>query len=165
MAPIIVPSNAVKDMINEAAAQTFTHVTGQELHWYYCMDLQNGSPLNPFIRHFVENLHSGKTSYHLARLLLVIGMPTMITHNFDVQSEIVNSCSGTLTHINYTTNMEGHCHAILCVVHTPFTSGEMLPHLQPFHSIVLEDTIDIVLYHPHSKQSFKFKYVQLLLVL
>lgn len=53
--------------------------------------------MDPSIRHLIGSLHSGKTGYHLGRVLLVIGMPVMITHNFDVQSDVVNGCSGMLT--------------------------------------------------------------------
>ncbi|KAF8068636.1 hypothetical protein FPV67DRAFT_1365615, partial [Lyophyllum atratum] len=37
-APVIVYNNALKDGINERAAEQFARETGQELHWYYPTD-------------------------------------------------------------------------------------------------------------------------------
>lgn len=160
-APIIVSNNEVKDMINEAAAQTFACKTGQLLHWYFCQDFANRKPVDSTIRSSIKKLHSGKTGYRLGRLPLVITMPVMITQNINVQSGIVNGCIGMLVHIHYMTDNEGQQHAVSCVVHTPSSSGDNLVHLPPFHSVVLEDTVDVALTQPHSKQVFKFKRCQI----
>ncbi|KAF8123344.1 hypothetical protein EV363DRAFT_1120526, partial [Boletus edulis] len=79
----------------------------------------------------------------LTRIPLVIGMPVMITQNFDVESGIVNGCLGTLVSIRYTVDSSNRRHAVSCVVYTPTASKEPLPYLDPFHSVVLADTVDI----------------------
>ena len=96
-ASIIVTSNAVNNSINKAVTRCFAEHTGWPLHWYYCTDIVKGSPVDPTVCQSSEMLHSGETNLRLGRLLLVIGMPVMITHNFDVQSGIVNGSTGTLT--------------------------------------------------------------------
>ncbi|KAF8123677.1 hypothetical protein EV363DRAFT_1114443, partial [Boletus edulis] len=79
----------------------------------------------------------------VARLPLVIGMPVMITQNFDVESGIVNGCIGTLVSVRYTVDSMNRRHAVSCVIHTPSTTGQPLPHLEPFHSVVIADTVDV----------------------
>lgn len=41
-------------------------------------------------------MHSGLTKQWLGKIPLVIGIPVMITHNFDVENGIVNGCTGIL---------------------------------------------------------------------
>ncbi|KAF8130604.1 hypothetical protein EV363DRAFT_1116073, partial [Boletus edulis] len=79
----------------------------------------------------------------VAQLPLVIGMPVMITQNFDVESGIVNRCTGTLVSVRYTVDSMNRHHAVSCVVHTPSILEQSLPHLEPFHSVVIADTIDV----------------------
>ena len=75
----------------------------------------------------------------------MIGMQVMITQNFDVESGIVNRCVGMLVSVHYTVDNAGICHAVSCVIYTPSMSEQQLPYLEHFHSIVLVDTMDIVL--------------------
>ena len=154
----------MKDSINKAATRCFAEHTGQPLHWHYCTDIMKGSPVDPTVRQSIEMLHSGEMNLRLGRLLLVIGMPVMITHNFDVQSGIVNGSMGTLIRSRYTTDIEGRRHAILCMVHTPSSAKNMLPHLRLFQSVVLEDSVEIMLNHPHSKQAYKFRQTQVAII-
>ncbi|KAH7917809.1 hypothetical protein BV22DRAFT_977224, partial [Leucogyrophana mollusca] len=79
----------------------------------------------------------------LGKVPLVIGMPVMVTHNFDVEAGIVNGCVGTLHSIRYTVDGEGNRHAVSCVVDTPMTSGDALPHLGTCQSVALEGITDI----------------------
>ncbi|KAH7906695.1 hypothetical protein BJ138DRAFT_1162005 [Hygrophoropsis aurantiaca] len=58
-------------------------------------------------------------------------MPVMFTLNFDVESGIVNGCTGTLKSIRYRTDSEGRRHAVSCVVDTPNVTGASLPDLFP----------------------------------
>ncbi|KAF8123178.1 hypothetical protein EV363DRAFT_1180636, partial [Boletus edulis] len=95
----------------------------------------------------LQRLHSGETRHRLGRIPLVVGMPVMITHNFDVEGGIVNGCLGTLVSVRYTVDQKSHRHAVSCVVHTPSTSAECLPHLQEYQSVVMADTVDINIQH------------------
>ncbi|KAH7931038.1 hypothetical protein BV22DRAFT_983268, partial [Leucogyrophana mollusca] len=79
----------------------------------------------------------------LGKIPLVIGMPVMITQNFDVASGIVNGCTGTLKSVRYTIDGAGHRHATSCVVDSPAISGPALPSLGDHQSVALEDTVDI----------------------
>ncbi|KAF9053997.1 hypothetical protein BDP27DRAFT_1141204, partial [Rhodocollybia butyracea] len=78
-------------------------------------------------------------------LPLVIGMPVMITQNFDVESGVVNGCQGTLSKIRYRVDAYGNRHAISCVVRAPTTtSNELLPFMETEHDVaVLEDSVKL----------------------
>ncbi len=52
-------------------------------------------------------MSSGITNQQLGALPLVIGMPVMIMHNFDVKSGVVNGAIGKLKSICYTVDDEG----------------------------------------------------------
>ncbi|KAH9853910.1 hypothetical protein C2E23DRAFT_690960, partial [Lenzites betulinus] len=47
-------------------------------------------------------MHSGETSQRLGKIPLVLGMPVIITQNYDVSGGIVNGSIGTLSAIRYT---------------------------------------------------------------
>ncbi|KAG1797588.1 hypothetical protein EV424DRAFT_1280584, partial [Suillus variegatus] len=79
----------------------------------------------------------------LGKVPLVIGMPIMIGQNFDVGAGIVNGCIGTLRSIRFLVDESGCCRATSCVIDTPSTSGDPLPHLAAQQSIVLPDTINM----------------------
>ncbi|KAJ7200365.1 hypothetical protein GGX14DRAFT_372376, partial [Mycena pura] len=88
-------------------------------------------------------MHSGETNYRLGRLPLVIGMPVMITQNFDVQHGIVNGTTGFVKQIRYTINEVGERCIQSCIVHVPDMTGPPLPNLPPKHAAVLADTVDM----------------------
>ncbi|KIM73531.1 hypothetical protein PILCRDRAFT_29368, partial [Piloderma croceum F 1598] len=82
----------------------------------------------------------------LGKIPLVLGMPVMISQNFDVEAGVVNGCdgcTGTLKRIRYRVDEEGRRHAISCVVHAPNTLGENLPQLPDHHVVALEDSVDM----------------------
>ncbi|KAG2135280.1 hypothetical protein DEU56DRAFT_737902, partial [Suillus clintonianus] len=83
------------------------------------------------------------TSQRLGKIPLVIGMPIIITQNFDVAAGIMNGCMGTLKSVRFTEDADGVRHAISCVVQTPSTTADLLPHLAPHESVVLQDTVDL----------------------
>ncbi|PBK58131.1 hypothetical protein ARMSODRAFT_842200, partial [Armillaria solidipes] len=59
------------------------------------------------------------TNQRLGALPLVIGMPVMISTNFDVAGGVVNGSVGTLEKIRYKTDDEGRRYALSCVVNLP----------------------------------------------
>ncbi|PBK92431.1 hypothetical protein ARMGADRAFT_881659, partial [Armillaria gallica] len=61
-------------------------------------------------------LSSGTTNQRLGALPLIIGMPIMISSNFDVPGGIVNGSVGTLEKIRYKTDEEGRRYALSCIV-------------------------------------------------
>ncbi|EGO04930.1 hypothetical protein SERLA73DRAFT_38870, partial [Serpula lacrymans var. lacrymans S7.3] len=79
----------------------------------------------------------------LGKLPLVIGMPVMISRNFDVDAGIVNGCIGTLKQIRYTIDNSGRHHAVSCVIDAPFYTGGNLLHLPDNHVAILKDSADV----------------------
>jgi hypothetical protein len=163
--PVIVSDNTAKDALNEKAAVAFAQQTGQELHWYYATDKRGGKPLTDTdLNNKLETLHSGLTNQRLGRIPLVLGMPVMISTNFDVDAGVVNGCTGTLKKIRYRVDSDGKRHAISCIVHAPNTSGENMPGLPEQYVVALEDSIDMTFTHPHSKRKCKIKRTQVPLI-
>ncbi|THU92917.1 hypothetical protein K435DRAFT_671219, partial [Dendrothele bispora CBS 962.96] len=94
-------------------------------------------------------MDSGKTRQRMGKLPLVLGMPVMITHNFDVASGIVNGCVGTLKSIRYQLGKSGKRHAISCVVSSPSDTATTvpLPHLNNSEFVALKDTVELSFHH------------------
>ena len=106
--PIIVSENAQKDALNIRATEAFTRNTNQPLHWYHATDThQRNIVTDPTLNAHLEKLNSGVTNQRLGKNPLVIGMPVMITQNYDVENRIVNGCIGILKKICYQENAQG----------------------------------------------------------
>ncbi|KAJ7207622.1 hypothetical protein GGX14DRAFT_311394, partial [Mycena pura] len=83
------------------------------------------------------------TGYRLGRLPLALGMPVMVTQNFDVQNGIVNGSTGIVKRIRYTVNESGERFIQSCVVYIPDMTGPALPNLPPKHAAILADKVDM----------------------
>ncbi|KAJ7751380.1 hypothetical protein B0H16DRAFT_1243404, partial [Mycena metata] len=83
------------------------------------------------------------TNSRLGRIPLVIGMPVMISQNFDVQGGVVNGCTGTLISVRYQVGGDGKRYALSCVVDAPDTTPGILPDLPNHHVVSLRDTTKI----------------------
>jgi hypothetical protein len=105
-------------------------------------------------------LHSGQTNQRLGRIPLVLGMPVMMSTNFDVDAGVVNGCTGILKQILYRTDSDGKHHTISCVVHAPNMTGDHMPGLPQHYVVALEDTIEMKFIHPHSKRKCKIRRTQ-----
>jgi hypothetical protein len=163
--PIIVSDNATKDALNEHAAIAFAANTKQPLHWYYCTDTHGNTTITDHdLQQHLYKLSSGQTNQRLGRIPLAIGMPIIITQNFDVQGGIVNGTSGILKSIRYRLDNKGNRHAISCVIESPNITGERLPYLNAHEAVALEDTIDMTFIHPHSQKKCTIKRTQLPIV-
>ncbi|KAJ7233264.1 hypothetical protein B0H12DRAFT_1028625, partial [Mycena haematopus] len=90
-------------------------------------------------------MDSGATKSRLGKIPLVIGMPVMITQNFDILGGVVNGCSGTLKSVRYRLDAEGNRHAISCVIEAPDTSPGIVEGLPNNHVVALEDTVPIII--------------------
>ncbi|TFK91097.1 hypothetical protein K466DRAFT_441083, partial [Polyporus arcularius HHB13444] len=87
-------------------------------------------------------LHSGNTGQRLGRIPLVLGMPVIISQNFDVNGGVVNGTIGRLAQIRYRTDRSnGRRYLKSCVVRLPELGGEALHSLQPGDYPVMEDTV------------------------
>lgn len=161
-APVIVSTNEVKDVINVRATLTFAEYTKRPVHWYYCIDKHNGRKINsPELREHFYTLHSGATGHRLGKIPLVLGMPVMIGQNYDVSAGIVNGCIGSLKSIRYSEDDSGNRFATSCIVYTPSTSGESLPHLEEQESVVLPDTVELSFENPFNAKRCRIKRTQL----
>jgi hypothetical protein len=161
-APIIVAENAMKDMLNEEMARDFATSSGNPLHWYYAIDtLGRNKPIaNPALEAQLMALDSGKTNSRLGHIPLVIGMPVMITQNFDVPGGVVNGCHGTLVSVRYQLGNDGRRYAISCVVHAPDTTLGIMPELPDYHVVSMRDSVNISLKHPHTGSTLTVKRTQ-----
>ncbi len=81
---------------------------GRSLHYYYAADLHRGKVIGDSdLRTHLQNLTSGTTSQRLGMLPLVIGMPVMITQNFDIENGVINGVTGILEKIRYRLDDDG----------------------------------------------------------
>ncbi|KAJ7162719.1 hypothetical protein C8R43DRAFT_819557, partial [Mycena crocata] len=83
------------------------------------------------------------TGSRLGILPLVIGMPVIVTQNFDVPGGVVNGCVGKLVSVRYELGEDGKRYALSCVVHAPDTTHGIMPDLPDYHVVSLRDTTTI----------------------
>jgi hypothetical protein len=165
-APVIVAENAMKDALNLQMAHDFAAKTGQPLHWYYAQDTHSRSTpvTSPELKDKLMQMDSGKTSSRLGRIPLVIGMPVMISQNFDVPGGVINGCTGKLVSVRYQLGPDGKRYATSCIVDAPDTTSGILPDLPNHHVVSLRDTVNLSFMHPHSKATVTVKRTQLPIV-
>lgn len=120
-------------------AIAFTKHTRQDLHWYHATDcLHGGIVTDERLLAQLQEMPSSLTGQRLGKILLVVGMPVMITQNFDVKGGIMNGSTGSMSRIRYKLNDQDHQTLISCVV-TISDLSEMLM-LRPHEIPILEDT-------------------------
>lgn len=159
--PLIVRNNEEKDAINAHAAEAFARQTGRELHWYYAKDNRRGQALeDEELKDALLGLHSGKTKMRLGKLPLVIGMPVMITQNFNVPDGIVNGCNGILKRIRFKVDRQGRRYVTSCVIHAQDTSGKNMHNLPNQHVVSLRDEVDLHFVDPYSHKRMKITRAQ-----
>lgn len=143
-APVIVRDNTAKDALNEQCAIAFAKRTNQTLHWYHSSDKCHGALLaNDELISYLQSVHSGKTKGHLGKLPLVLGMPVLITQNFDVEGGIVNGTYGVVKRIRYTADANGKRTLISCVVKVTESNEGTMPHLNSCEVPVLRNIVDL----------------------
>lgn len=160
--PMIVSQNEAKDVLNNAATVAFAKRSGRELHWYYAIDRHDGKTLRDrdLLQH-LRSLNSSVTNYRQGKLPLVVGMPVMVTSNFDVEGGVVNGCAGTLVSIRYWVDSEGERHALSCVIRSNTFRGDALPTLQEHDAVAIADDKPIRFVHPASGKKCTIKRFQL----
>ncbi|TEB33502.1 hypothetical protein FA13DRAFT_1569406, partial [Coprinellus micaceus] len=82
------------------------------------------------------------TKQRLGRLPLCIGMPVLISQNFDVTGGVVNGTRGEIVSVRYKLN---HLKQRVCtsVVVAIQNTAVPMPHLPVSHMPILADTVDI----------------------
>jgi ATP-dependent exoDNAse (exonuclease V) alpha subunit len=113
------------------------------------------------VKERLARLDSGKTGYRLGRIPLVIGMPVIMSQNFDVPGGVVNGCIGTLLKVRYRLGTDGRRYATSCIIDAPDTVPNVIPDLPDHHIVSLQDTTRITLKHAYSKGSISIKRTQL----
>ncbi|OSC97381.1 hypothetical protein PYCCODRAFT_1332205, partial [Trametes coccinea BRFM310] len=85
------------------------------------------------------------TGHRLSRIPLVIGMPVVVSQNYDVHGGIVNGSIGTLTAIRFIqdSSMPNRRYLKSCVVHINDVSAPSMPGLDVGDYPVLEDTVSL----------------------
>ncbi|RXW17049.1 hypothetical protein EST38_g8796 [Candolleomyces aberdarensis] len=150
--PIIVCDNATKDALNENCAMQFALDHEQELHWYYAEDTIGGKAVQDNdLRDLLHSLDSGKTHQRLGRVPLCIGMPVLVSQNFDVQGGVVNGSRGTVTSVRYQIGNGGHRVLTSCVILIVKSGPEPMPDLRRHEMPILSDTTNIQVNHPYSR--------------
>lgn len=163
--PIIVTENAQKDALNIRGAYAFAERSKRPLHWYYAIDThQHNTVTDAALKLHLENLDSGQTNQRLGKIPLVIGMPVMITQNYDVEGGIVNGYKGILKRIRYQIDQSGNRYAISCVVESDTISSEPLAGLAPKQAVVMQETTHMTFRHPHSGKKCTIQRTQLPIV-
>ncbi|KAJ3009702.1 hypothetical protein NUW54_g2705 [Trametes sanguinea] len=160
--PIIVYDNATKDALNVKATQAFAQRTGREMHWYYAIDRHRGRRLtDPQLQNHLFDMHSGQTCHRLGKIPLVLGMPVIISQNFDVQGGIVNGSIGVLAKIRYRIDtMSGRRVLTSCVIRLRDVSAKPMFNLEEGYFPVLEDTVDMTFTHPYSGRKIRIRRTQ-----
>lgn len=151
-APTIIYDNAAKDAMNELAAVSYAEAMGRELHWYHARDEHSGKVLeDPLLLQALEEMHSGETSQRLGKIPLVLGMPVIISQNYDVNGGIVNGSIGVLKRIRYFEDPITHKRYLKsCVVLLQDATSAPLLGLEEGEFPVLQDTVSMTFTHPHS---------------
>jgi hypothetical protein len=101
----------------------------------------------------VDSLPSNKTGGRIRALPLVLGMPVVITENFDVMGGIVNGSTGTLRKVRYRIDDDKR-YITSCIVELADALADSLPNLPPKHVAVLPDEVEMkAFHHPVSGRS------------
>ena len=148
--PIIVSDNSTKDAINERCAIAFAQQTNQTLQWYHATDTCKGAVLSQEdLVSYLHSVHSGKSHGRIGRLPLVLGMPVLVSQNFDVEGGIVNGSYGIVKRIRYTVDENGIRKLTSCVVEVKDSNENTMPYLQAHEVPILKDSIDITFKNRH----------------
>jgi hypothetical protein len=164
-APMIVSDNATKDALNEKCTTHWARQMKKNVHWYYPADKYNRGALQDLdLVQRLRSIHSGTTRGRLGQLPLFIGMPVLVSQNFDVEGGIVNGSYGIIRHIRYYLNEHGERHLRSCVVEINDACPDPMPHLSARYYPIIADTTKINYTHPFSKRSCTFVRTQVPIV-
>ncbi|KAF4617233.1 hypothetical protein D9613_005788 [Agrocybe pediades] len=164
-APTIVGTNELKDYLNICGVTALAKKRGESLTYYFAKYKEKGTIIKDSrVLDHLNTLHTGHTNSRMGALPLCIGMPVMLTQNFDVSNGVVNGCTGILKSINYQLNERGERQATSCIVRSDSYTGPTMLNLIRGEFAVLAEEVDISFIHPYSKNRAKLKMTQLPLV-
>ena len=142
-APMIVSENIVKDAINVRATIAFAQRTHQTVQWFDAIDTYRGDKFTGPHREYLLNLPSGKTGQRLGKIPIVLGMPVVVSQNFDIEGGLVNGSWGYLRDYRFQTDEDGIRTLTSCIVEVPNLTAKPLPHLPPQHVAVVSDAVEM----------------------
>ncbi|KAI0708649.1 hypothetical protein C8Q76DRAFT_601509, partial [Earliella scabrosa] len=86
-------------------------------------------------------MHSGETNQRLGAIPLVLGMPVIVSQNFDVHGGIVNGSIGQLKKVRYRLDRDtGDRYLRSCVISLPGVETAPMKDLTPGDFPIMEDT-------------------------
>ena len=161
-APIIVSENAVKDAINMKATLEFARRTHQTIQWFDAIDTYRGTKItDPRVREYLLMQPSGKTGQRLGKIPIALGMPVIVSQNFDIKEGLVNGSFGYLRDYRFQTDEDEVRTLTSCIVELPDSTINPLPHLPPQHVPIISDTVEMrSIIHPISGRSCTMKRFQ-----
>ncbi|KAF9791305.1 hypothetical protein BJ322DRAFT_1171947 [Thelephora terrestris] len=143
-APMVVYTNAIKDAINLEATKAFARRNNRQINWYYAVDTYHGTPIeDEAISNVLDTMPSNKTGGRIRVLPLVLGMPVVVTENFDVAGGIVNGSTGILRKVRYHVDDTDKRYLTSCIVELPDMTADALPNLPPKHIAVLPNETEM----------------------
>lgn len=164
-APTIVADNACKDALNKRCAIRFAQEHNRNLHWYYPIDRHRGREVTDIpLRDHLRCLTSNITHQRLGQLPLCLGMPVLVSQNFDVEGGIVNGSPGTVKKIRYYIDDAGDRHLTSCVVNIPSASSQTMPGLPMYDMPILSDVTSLKFQHPYTKRTCAIRRTQVPIV-
>jgi len=142
-APMIVYTNAIKDAINIEATMAFARWTGQQFHWYHAVDMYHGKTIeDAAIVSLLDTLPSNKMGGRIGALPLVLGMPIVVTENFDVVGDIVNGSTGVLRKVRYQIDDDKR-YLTSCIIELADAKADVLPNLLLKHIAILPNEVEM----------------------
>ncbi|KAG2335441.1 hypothetical protein BDR05DRAFT_845762, partial [Suillus weaverae] len=83
------------------------------------------------------------TNMCLGKIPLVIGMPILVSQNFDIEGRIVNGSTGKLRKVKYSLNNERQQALRSCIVEISHSSDKALPNLFLHPIPIIEDSVEL----------------------
>lgn len=123
--PIIVADKELRDAINLSVAKTRAKSKGVPLHYYAAVDKRKSVLVDTASRERLLCMKSSHTNDAIGMLPLFEGMKVMFTENIDISHMAVNGTEGTVRHIKYVVDRDGHRVAECVYVHIPGSNIEL----------------------------------------
>lgn len=83
----------------------------------------------------------------------MLGMPMLVSQNFDVEGGVINGSRGTISHICYRIDDKGRRCLLSDIVQITDSTNKSSSHLLPHNLPILADTTEINFKHPYSNQN------------
>ena len=130
---VVFRERCLHDFYNELRAMQFTQCTGRQLRQYLAVNKIKKKSLHGEQRLQVSCMCCKDSKKALGWILLVIGMPVMVTENLSLHNKVINGSEGVMDKIIYRPSDEG-CEAVCVHIHipsSPITIDSLTPHIVP----------------------------------